>query len=298
MAPDIPDPYTEGTVRRADGRRIAYAEYGRPGAVPVLFIAGAGSGAAMAFGGTLLTERGVRLISVDRPGLGKSDDHDDKTFHSVAADLAGVVEGLVGRPVPIIANSQGAPFALAATLEGVASELLLVSPADEVAHDPVTAQLPPDFRQLVEQVGGSDTAEALRTFAPFTAARLFDMIMSAPARADAAVYLDAGFRERFRRVLSAGFAQGSTGYAGDTVLAMRPWGLDFASVRVPVHIMFGAEDASHSPDHGRTLAARIPGATREVIPEAGGSLLWSHSDLVLDRLLSSPDGRTPALVEA
>ena len=44
--------------------------------------------------------------------------------------------------------------------------------------------------------------------------------------------------------------------------------------------------ASHSPDHGRRLAARIPGARRHTVPGAGGSLLWNHPVPVLTSLLT------------
>jgi pimeloyl-ACP methyl ester carboxylesterase len=60
-------------------------------------------------------------------------------------------------------------------------------------------------------------------------------------------------------------------------------------IGVPVDLWYGGQDASivHSPDHGATLAGRIPGATWHLRAEAGGSLLWTHAEEILTRLLSS-----------
>ncbi|GAA1410963.1 hypothetical protein AUR04nite_03480 [Glutamicibacter uratoxydans] len=60
------------------------------------------------------------------------------------------------------------------------------------------------------------------------------------------------------------------------------WGLDLGALNITVHLLFGARDQVHSPDHGAVLASRIPGADRQVLPEAGGALLWTHPDVVFD----------------
>ena len=87
--------------------------------------------------------------------------------------------------------------------------------------------------------------------------------------------------------LEEAFAQGPDGYARDTLLAMSPWPLDVSSIEVPVDLWYGARDMSpvHSPDHGATLARRIPGARRHVLDEAGGALLWTHGAAVLRSLV-------------
>lgn len=282
MVAFVPEALTRGSITVRDGRRVSYAEYGTDGGDPVLFVPGAASGALMAFGGALLDQRDIRLISFDRPGLGASDADPAKSFDSVGADIRELVDTLVGHPVPVVANSQGAPFGIAAAASGAASRLVLASPSDEVAFPSVTAQLPSDFQQFIGTVRDATPVEAVRMFTSFTAATFFDMVMAEPVPADTAVYLDSTFRDRFRRVVEEGFAQGSLGYAQDTALAMSAWGLHLSAVNVPVHILFGSEDRTHSPDLGETLAARFANASRTVVPQAGGSLLWARPELVID----------------
>jgi pimeloyl-ACP methyl ester carboxylesterase len=281
----VPDPLRAGAVQAQDGRRLAYMEYGSTTGEPVVLIPGAASGAFMAFGGSALLEHDVRLISVDRPGLGGSDPDASKSFESVASDIGDLIDALVGRPVPVVANSQGAPFGIATALSGAATRLVLVSPSDEVAFPATTGLLHPHLRQLVGTVGASASGEAVAMFESFTATSFFDMVMANPAPADEDVYDDPGFRDRFLAVVRAGFRQGARGYAQDTALAMAPWGLDLAELPVPVDILVGRDDEVHSPDRGELLAGRMANAARTVIDDAGSALLWSHPGLVVDRLL-------------
>src|SRR5690606_13334769 len=80
-------PAATGSLPLPDGRTLAYAEYGDPDGAPVLFVPGAASGRRMSFGGPLPHRRRIRLISIDRPGLGASTPDPEKTLRSVGADL-------------------------------------------------------------------------------------------------------------------------------------------------------------------------------------------------------------------
>jgi pimeloyl-ACP methyl ester carboxylesterase len=267
-----------------DGRALAFRAYGPETGAPLLFVPGAASGSRMRFGEELLDGRGLRLLSVDRPGLGRSDPHAGKTLATVGDDLRRLTATL-GGPVPVVANSQGAPFALAAALAGAASRLVLVSPVDEVAHPATAVLLPGPVRELVAAVAASREKAAAR-FAGFTAESFFDFVLGGSSPSDARVFGDPGFRGLLRAALDEGFRQGPGGYARDTVLAMSAWQLELDAIDVPVTVLFGSDDTTHSPDRGATLVARIPTAERLVVPGVGGSLLWARPDLVLDAACS------------
>ncbi|WP_432492087.1 alpha/beta fold hydrolase [Kineococcus auxinigenes] len=295
-----------GRMRLRDGRVLAHAVHGDPGGRPVLLVPGAASGRLVTPGDAPLRRLGVRLVTVDRPGLGASDPCPSATFASVAEDLRELVARLGPGPVPCLAHSQGAPFGLAAAAAGVVDRLVLVSPADEVARPAFRAALPPGFAALVE-LAGRDLARARDTFAGFTAASMFELVLGGVAPADAATYGRESFRAWFRRVLDDGFRQGADAYARDTLLAVRRWDLPLEAIDVPVEVWHGDLDATHSPDLGATLAARVPGARHRVVAGAGGSLLWSHAEDVLRAALGGPvapadaaedTGATPEPVEA
>ncbi len=226
----------------------------------------------------------MRLVSVDRPGLGVSTPAPGRTFSDFAGDMRQLcaLRGL-GRPV-VVGNSQGAPFALACAAEGGASALAVVSGADEVAAPEFASVLDADLRGLVERVA-CDPAGAEEFFAGFTADAMWDMVMAGSPGCDLAVYQDPDFAAGYRRALNEAFAQGAAGYARDTVLAMGRWPFALDEITVPVDIWYGARDTSHSPDNGALLAARIPGAQHHVVPEFGGALLWTHAESILTLLL-------------
>ena len=82
-----------------------------------------------------------------------------------------------------------------------------------------------------------------------------------------------------RRVL--GRLRGYGQAFGEVVLAMGRWPFDLGKIDVPVDIWYGEQDRSHSPDNGETLAGRIPGARRHLVPGIGGAVLWTEAERIL-----------------
>ncbi|MER7989253.1 alpha/beta hydrolase [Streptomyces noursei] len=279
---DVPARLGESAL--ADGRLLGWAEWGPLDGVPVLLCPGAATSRWLGFGAGVVEALGVRLVSVDRPGLGVSTPAPERTFADFAGDMRQlcVLRGL-GRPV-VVGNSQGAPFALACATEGVASAVAVVSGSDEVAAPEFASVLDADLRGLVERTA-CDPAGAEEFFAGFTADAMWDMVMAGSTGCDLAVYQDPDFAAGYRRAMNEAFSQGAAGYARDTVLAMGRWPFALDEITVPVDIWYGERDTSHSPDNGALLAARMPGAHHHVVPEIGGALLWTHAESILTLLL-------------
>ncbi|MFJ8541896.1 alpha/beta fold hydrolase [Streptomyces sp. NPDC093586] len=284
MAARTTEPARLGETRLPDGRLLGWAEWGPADGVPVLLCPGAATSRRLGFGAGVVDTLGVRLVSVDRPGLGASTPAPGRTFADFAADVRRLcaLRGL-GRPA-VVGNSQGAPFALACAEAGLASALALVSAADEVAAPELASALPAELRALTERAV-RDPAAAEEFFAGFDADAMWDLVMGGSPDCDLAVYRDPDFEAAYRRALTEGFAQGAAaGYARDTVLAMGRWPFDLRRITVPVDIWYGEQDESHSPDKGALLATRLPDARRHLVPGIGGALLWTHAEPVLGAL--------------
>ncbi|MEU5988675.1 alpha/beta hydrolase [Spirillospora sp. NPDC047418] len=288
MGVHVDDPVRLGEVRLADGRSLGWAEWGPPDGVPVLLCPGAATSRWLGFGAGVVEAVGVRLVSVDRPGLGVSTPAPGRTLSDFAGDMRRfcALRGLANPAV--VANSQGAPFAIACAEAGVASAMAVVSGADEVSAPQFASVLPADLRGLVDRAA-SDPDGAEEFFAGFTAEAMWNMVMAASPECDLAVYREPDFAAAYRRALDEGFAQGAAGYARDTVLAMGNWPFDFDKIGVPVDIWYGEHDTSHSPDHGALLATRMTTAQRNVVPGIGGALLWTHAEPILTSLLAKAD---------
>ncbi|MBD0711156.1 alpha/beta hydrolase [Streptomyces sp. CBMA291] len=278
-------PVRIGREEPPGGRGLGWAEWGPVDGVPVLLSPGAATSRHLGFGAGVLDRLGVRLISVDRPGLGASSPLPGRTFDDAAEDLrAFAARRGLERPL-MVGNSQGAPFALACAAAGVVAGLAVVSGADEVADPRFSDVLPDELRGLVD-LAVSDPSAAETLFAGFTAQAMWDMVMSGSPACDLSVYRRPDFAAAYRRALDEAFAQGAAaGYARDTALAMGRWDIDLSRVSVPVDLWYGERDFGHSPDQGAGLTARIPGAVRHLVPDAGGALLWTHAEQVLTTLL-------------
>ncbi|MEV5812763.1 alpha/beta fold hydrolase [Streptomyces mutabilis] len=274
-----------GETRLPDGRLLGWAEWGPPDGAPVLLCPGAATSRRLGFGAGVVEALGVRLVSVDRPGLGVSTPAPGRTFADFAADMRALC-GLRGLGVPaVVGNSQGAPFALACAEAGVAAALSLVSAADEVAAPEFATALPAELRALTARAV-QDPSGAEEFFARFDADAMWSLVMDGSPDCDLAVYRDPAFSAAYRRALAEGFARGAAaGYARDTVLAMGRWPFALDRITVPVDIWYGEHDTGHSPDRGALLATRVPGARRRVVPGIGGALLWTHAEAVLTSLL-------------
>ncbi|MFI6513808.1 alpha/beta fold hydrolase [Streptosporangium sp. NPDC050855] len=280
----IDDPHRLGESRLPDGRTLGWAEWGPPDGVPVLLCPGAATSRWLGFGADAVDALGVRLISVDRPGLGASTPAPGRTFSGFADDIRHLA-GLRGLGSPVmVGNSQGAPFALACAVEGIVPALAVVSGADEIAAPERAGELPAQLRELVATtVRDPDGAE--RIFAGLGPAAMWDMVTAGSPPCDLAVYTTPAFEAAYRRALDEGFGQGPAGYARDTVLAMGRWPFDLGRITVPVDVWYGEQDTGHSPDRGATLTARIPGAVRHLVPDIGGAVLWTHAEPILRALL-------------
>jgi pimeloyl-ACP methyl ester carboxylesterase len=285
--PAVTGPVHQGTATLADGRRLGWSAWGPEDGAPVVFCSGAAMGSSLGFGASVLEPLGVRLVAVDRPGIGRSDPAPGRTLASWAEDVGGLVDALGLAEPRVVGFSQGAPFALACGAAGVARAVALVSGQDELAHPATAARLDAEVAALVQAVADEpDQVEA--AFARSADAdTMWQLVLTTSSALDRRRYTSSAFATAYRHALDEGFAQGGAGYARDFVLALDRWPFDVGQVTVPVDLWYGGLDAStvHSPDFGAELTHRLPVSRRHLVADAGSALLWTHADRILKALL-------------
>jgi pimeloyl-ACP methyl ester carboxylesterase len=241
---------------------------------------------SLGFGEELLASLSIRLICVDRAGLGRSAPDPHKSFESYAADVAVVLATQdIARPA-VVGFSQGAPFALGLAHAGIASTVALVSGQDELAHPATRRMLDAGVVALIEAVEADSAASEAELGAYADADSFWTMLLRSSGPTDRAVYDEPRFAAACIHALREGFAQGPAGYARDVVLALKTWPMRPESIRTPVALWYGKLDRSavHSPDCGETLSARLPNATLHSEPDHGGAMLWTKSEAILKAL--------------
>jgi pimeloyl-ACP methyl ester carboxylesterase len=283
----VKEPERLGATKLPDGRRLGWAQWGPKDGAPVLFFSGAAMGRSLGFGADVLDQLGLRLIAVDRPGLGASSPDPGSTLTDWVADVRHLARALDLGSFKIVGFSQGAPFALACAEAGIVSAVAVVSGQDDLNHPALAKMLDPDVEKMLRAAAADPRGFQASFAAGADADMLWRLITGTSSEVDLAVYTDPSFEAAYRRSLAEGLSQGAEGYARDLVLSISRWPFELGKISVPVDLWYGAHDASpvHSPDHGAVLARRIPTARRHLIHDAGGSLLWTHAREILECLL-------------
>jgi pimeloyl-ACP methyl ester carboxylesterase len=278
-----------GEARLRDGRALAYAEWGPLDGRPLLHFHGVPDGRLSWGGGPVCQDRGVRLITVDRPGIGGSDP--TKPGRSVvdwAADVGELAEWLALDRFAVSGWSAGGAYALACACE-------LRPRIDAVALVGGAGRL--DLPGFVEQMS---TAAAWKLAARAPAAMtlayaaLAQLARRSPGIAQKALFsgLSTGDRavvdrpEVGMRLVSAyveATRPGGRGLTEDMQAVLRPWGFDPAEIRVPVHVVHGRHDTVAPPAHAEYWIETLQ-AAQPVWLDAGHFLIEEHLEEVLDAL--------------
>lgn len=280
-------PGSPRSTRLPDGRDLAWTEWGPPDGRPVLFVPGAGMSGILGFGTDVLGGLGLRLLALDRPGLGRSSPDPGKTYASWVADVRRLVDALDLGSVLGVGFSQGAPFAVALAGAGLLDAVALVAGQDDLRAQ--RHLLVPEVAGMLDAVDADPDGFEREIARVADTDWLWGVILATAAPVDRGLYEGTDLGAAVRAALADGFAQGAAGYARDLVTALGSWPVPAEEIPVPVHLWYGADDTStvHSPDLGAALAIRIPHVRRTVLDGEAGALLWTRARDVLTALTTA-----------
>lgn len=122
----------EGVLELHDGRRLAFAEYGKSDGLPLLLFHGTPGCRLLPRLDTAswIIENGIRVIVPDRPGYGSSDPAPKRTIIDWATDVEELANHLGLGRYHVAGGSGGGPYALACAIhspERVMSATLICS---------------------------------------------------------------------------------------------------------------------------------------------------------------------------
>jgi pimeloyl-ACP methyl ester carboxylesterase len=280
-------PKADHTVTRADGRHVAWAEWGNSNGQPVVFLHRNPGSRLLDPDSSATGAADAWLITIDRPGFGRTDPVADPKRSAVAADIDAVVRHIGVPEVALIGWSGGGMFALeaAAALGTQVRSLSLVctpAPDDEIPW------VPDAFRSLTAIVK-TDPAQALASIAEacsFYAENPEAAVESDPVPADAEVRARPEIADPLRKMMREGARQGAEGMAADIFAASRGEPLPLGDVRAPVRLWYGDADWI-DPKHGRWYADQLATAELNTVPGAGHLLPLTNWRAILDAAISS-----------
>jgi len=260
----------ERVVRLRDGRSMGYAQYGSGDGFPVV---NAHGGLAcrldVAAADLAAVEAGIRLISPDRPGVGRSDPQPGRTVGDWARDVTELLDQIGVNRFAVMGWSMGGQYAAALghALPQRATRVAIIAGALPLTEPGVFDELPIMDRVLTRMSQRVPRLAAhwfrVMRFAAGVAPTLYGRLGARElGPADGAVIRDEGFGA-FARMSHEALRQ-PAGVAEEYRAWMRPWGFAPEELVVPVDIWAGTRDELVGPAWPHRLAARIPGATLNI----------------------------------
>lgn len=284
-----PYPYV---LSRHGGRVIAWHEFGcsaNPRGT-VLYCHGTpGSGYEALFFDEAARELGIRIVALDRPGLGASDAVDYRTVSGwVEDDVAAVVKHLGIEKASVIGFSGGSPHAMgiAARMPELVDRLVLLAPFTH--HSLWSSRLGHALTPLRVHASHLTMSWFPKTLIDLLAQGVGAVAGSRSVFAEALSRRVQGRSAAYRMAVAHDYALQFkvAGGVQDEYAIQNDWGFSEDTVKVPTDVWVAGRDLAVNPAGARNLGLRL-GATIYELPDEGHfSLLINQGRAVLDSLFA------------
>ncbi len=282
------------SVTLPDGRELAFEEYGDPDGRPVLsFHGGLSSRLDAAPAHTAALALGVRIVSPDRPGMGRSTYQPGRRLLDWPTDVEALTDTLdIGR-FAVMGWSCGGPYAAvcAAKMPERVTAVGLLSSAVPFELFGSTKGLSNDDRILlflVRRIPWLASALLRVSIADASESRLYREIRRSFPAVDAAALEERGQVADAVAFIKESMRQGTAGCLQDYRVFGNPWGFALDEVAAPVHIWEGAEDHTGPPEYRDLLLRHLRDARITVVPGEGHLSLLQHQAPAILADLTTP----------
>lgn len=276
MAVSIARPKLEGIIAVGDDRQIGFAEFGDPQGRAVFWLHGTpGARRQIPMEARVYAEeRQIRLIGIDRPGIGSSTPYQYDTIAAFADDLRTIADTLGIDKFEVIGLSGGGPYTLACAAAmpdrvvaaGVLGGVAPVRGADAIGGGISTLI---SLAAPVIQVAGAPirlaASQLIRLIRPVAEPALYAYARISP-EADRQLLVRPEFKAMFLDDLLNGSRKQLAAPFADVVVFARDWGFRLDEVKVPVRWWHGDRDHIVPFEHGQHVVSRLPDAQLTHLP--------------------------------
>jgi pimeloyl-ACP methyl ester carboxylesterase len=288
-------------VRGPGDRRVAVQSYGESRGTPVFFFHGWPSSrfqGAVAHESAL--ELGIRLLAIDRPGVGQSDVHVGRTLRDWPALVVAVADHFGLERFRVAGVSGGGPYVLVSAwaLPERVEAAAVVSGAPPLAERAELSTLMPVYRWLLWLYRRHPdlVRQAFRLGRGPAMVRpprwLWRLIMLAIPPCDRRALDRPEVLERAWAGYAGAWMGDRDGVFHDARIYAEPWGFDLSEIRVPVRLWHGREDRNFHWQLAEEMAARIPRCQARLAEGEGhySLLMLRHREILLDLMMAQPAG--------
>jgi pimeloyl-ACP methyl ester carboxylesterase len=273
---------TEHTFQLPDGRQLAYACFGPEHGRPVLYFHGTPSSRLepvfpAVFGvpvQALLQEHNLKIISIDRPGAGRSGFHAKRTLDTFAADVHALAQTIHLSACPLLCWSGGGPYALAMAryYPAVVNHVYIIAGFGSSFSEP----------EVYDKLGWNKVY--------FNTARRLPLVLQAALRLAPFIRLKTPIKQKLYDLSNADYAylknpskldlflecttkescrHGAAGAVQEAQLYFWPFSFSLQQVQTPVDFWWGTEDNVVTYVHAKALEQNLPHVTPHYKPGKG-----------------------------
>ena len=281
------------SITTRDGRQLAYLEVGDPNGPLVIHNHGGPSSRleVQLFADSAAKYR-LRLVGVDRPGIGRSSPQPARSYAGWADDLVAIADALGHHEFGVTGWSEGGPSALAAAAYIDPLRLGHVSSIAGGSYGAFGDNWAADQLSKIDAFGGSLALRfkpgfrlmyaTLGLFAKRFRATYMKQLRKPLNEYDRQITLQPAFESAFSAASAECFAQGAAGLVADAELLYRRWAFDVKTIERRVHMWQGLDDRLVPEPINRAVADGMPGSVWHPVDGAGHFIAVGERDGVFE----------------
>ena len=287
-------PPRDASLTFRPGRPGAWTDWGEPDGIPLLRVPGTpGSRWSVRVDRTPWEERGLRVVTTERPGYGASTRLPGRRFREHADDLAEVLDHLGLDRVHLTGGSGSAPHELALCQyhpDRVVAATVVAGIAP--LHDDEAGAMIPLNEQVWRLMRAGRRDEAAAVMAPLREAMLADPlaafreIMDTAPPEDLAVIEDPDWQEGFARATVEALSAGLDGWVDEAQALDLDWDVDPTAVPTSITWYHAVEDRNCPVTAARRLVDALPNGRLVEWTDAGHLTAYHLEGEILDELLA------------
>jgi pimeloyl-ACP methyl ester carboxylesterase len=217
------------------------------------------------------------LISIDRPGFGRSDFLSNRSIGSWPEDVGALINHLGIEKFAVIGVSGGAPYAMSCAVywpERV-SKLGIVCGLGWLGSPSQVDAMRKPFKLLIgffssyPKTGNTVVQQVLAPFLRHYPGFVFSMIKFLASKDDQTLLSDPQVANVIEESLKEAFHQGGEGPIRELALYQMPWGFDLERINAETYLWHGDNDHTVPLAMGQRHAEMIPHAQIKIYPGEG-----------------------------
>lgn len=278
-------------ITLADGRRLAYTEYGERTGYPLFHCHSHGSSRLEAANfHREAKQAGFRVISIDRPGTGLSDFSASANVAAFTQDLTTLAEHLRCARFGLLASGAGTAYALGIADQCPERVSLLLGMSSSF---PAFTESGSVFQRLLRRGAATmlKSSILLRHWrGALSHGRYLQRLLESLSYADRRVFDNPRVKELLENDVREALRQGARGVANDTALQFSSLPLNFAQLNTPCHFWQGSAEGSSARVRAERFIARLTDAHLHEVMNRGRYFylrymedVFAQANVLLDR---------------